>query len=137
MLEQRIIKGFGSAEDYNCAEKILNGANETYGLGLEGKGLKMAAAFGGGMGTGRTCGAVVGAIMVLGMEYTATVAHQSPMVKEMAVEFQAAFTKMMGSIDCMELKEHHWSETAGCTEVVRAAAEVLDSLMKGKVADEY
>lgn len=129
MLEQLVKNGFGKDEDYNCAEKVLYGANEVYGLGLDTKALKMAAAFGGGMGTGRTCGAVAAALMVIGAVKTEKVAHQSPEVKAMAVKFQEDYEGRMKSIDCAPLKEMHADETIGCSKIIETAAEVLDQLM--------
>jgi len=48
-LYEYLSSGFGKAEDLNCAEKILYGANEIYDLGIDKNDLKMAAGFGGGM----------------------------------------------------------------------------------------
>ena len=53
-LYEYLSSGFGKAEDLNCAEKILYGANEIYDLGIDKNDLKMAAGFGGGMGVGIT-----------------------------------------------------------------------------------
>ena len=57
MLYDLIMNDFGKEEDYNCAEKILYGANKVYNLGLSKEALKLSAAFGGGMGIESTCGA--------------------------------------------------------------------------------
>lgn len=51
----------------NCSQAVLGEFAEEYGL-EPGPALKVACGFGGGMGrTGSTCGAVTGAIMVLGL----------------------------------------------------------------------
>lgn len=52
---------------FNCSQAVLAAFAEDYGLDLEAA-AKIACGFGGGMGrTGHTCGAVTGAIMVLGL----------------------------------------------------------------------
>ena len=131
MLEKMIQEDFGDKEDYNCAEKILCGANKAYGLNIEDKSLKLSAAFGGGMGTGRTCGAVASALMVIGYMNTETVAHKSPEVRAMAIEFQEKFIESMGSVDCSDLKDRYFKEEIGCKRVIEEAARLLDSVVKG------
>ena len=49
MLHELLKNGFGKDRDFNCAEKMLYGANEAYRLGLSPEALKLAAGFGGGM----------------------------------------------------------------------------------------
>lgn len=131
MLEKMIQEDFGTKEDYNCAEKILYGANKAYQLNIEEKSLKLCAAFGGGMGTGSTCGAVASALMVIGCLKTEKVAHQSPEVRAMAIEFQEKYKKVMGSINCSDLKEEHFEETIGCKKVILQAGKLLDEMVKG------
>ncbi len=131
MLEKMIQEGFGEKEDYNCAEKILYGANKAYGLEIEDKSLKLSAVFGGGMGTGRTCGAVASALMVIGYMNTETVAHQSPEVRAMAIEFQEKFIESMGSVDCSDLKDRYFKDEIGCKRVIEEAARLLDTVVKG------
>lgn len=50
MLKELIQEGYGVKEDLNCAETILYAANRVYHLDLNSDSLKLAAAFGGGMG---------------------------------------------------------------------------------------
>ena len=136
MLEKLINSGFGKAEDYNCAERILNGANKVYGLGLSQEACKVSAAFGGGMGTGRVCGAVVSALMVLGQMTTESVEHKSPVVRVKATEFQECFERSMGSVDCKYLKETYYNNTTHCDQVVLKAAALLDEFVVKGLANE-
>ena len=54
-------------EGFNCAQAVLSACGPRFGIGRE-LALRIAAGFGGGMGTmGRTCGAVTGAFMVIGL----------------------------------------------------------------------
>lgn len=130
MLDKLIQEDFGLEEDFNCAEKILYGANQAYQLEIEDKSLKLCAAFGGGMGTGSTCGAVASALMVIGYLKTEKVAHQSPQVKAMAIEFQEKYIEAMGSISCHALKDQHFDDQVGCKHVILAAAKLLDEMVE-------
>lgn len=130
MLKTLIEQGFGNLEDYNCAEKILYGANEAYGLGLSHEVLKMSSGFGGGMMTENTCGAVAASIMVLGLKVTETVAHQSDTLKPIVQSFISEYEREMQHIVCAPLKLSHRTETEGCTSVIVKAAEVLDHVMQ-------
>ena len=93
MLNDLIKQGFGEAEDYNCAEKILYGANQAYNLGLDQKALKVSAGFGGGMGLSLVCGALTGAIMVLGVMFVKEKAHESTRIKDLTQELLLTYKK--------------------------------------------
>lgn len=130
MLYEAIMNGFGIEEDYNCAETIIYGANEVYGLGLDKKNLRLAGGFGGGMGVQGKCGAVIAGIMVLGSVYNETVAHQSPELKTKVVEYQRIFEERMGSTICDPLTKEYRTEKDKCKAVILAAAKVLDEMVK-------
>lgn len=91
MLYDLILSGFGKEEDYNCAEKILYGANKAYNLGLTREALKLSAGFGGGMGIESVCGALTAACMVLSHKYVNNVAHEDTKIKEMTQKFSENF----------------------------------------------
>lgn len=55
-------------EGFNCSQIVLSSFAEDLGLDSE-MANKVATCFGGGMGSGDTCGAVTGALMVLGLKY--------------------------------------------------------------------
>ncbi|NLK07141.1 MAG: hypothetical protein GX316_00410 [Firmicutes bacterium] len=129
MLEELLEQGFGNAEDLNCAEKILYGANEAYGLGLDKEALKMAAGFGGGMTIESVCGALTAAIMVLGKLFIEDRAHESTYIKELTVELFNKYTNAMGDIYCAPLKEKHRTEELLCHNVIVEAAKVLDEIV--------
>ena len=50
----------------DCSQVVVGAFAEELGITTE-EAYKMSAAFGGGMGLGETCGAVVGAMIVLGL----------------------------------------------------------------------
>ena len=47
MLKEKALSYYDA--DYNCAESILRGGNDAYGLGLDENALKVIAGFGGGI----------------------------------------------------------------------------------------
>jgi C_GCAxxG_C_C family probable redox protein len=93
---------------FNCAQSVLTPFGGQFGL-AEDHCLKMSCAFGAGMGRQQyTCGAVTGALMVLGLHFgkgkmddNAKKIH----TYEKSVEFMNAFTEKHGSINCLELLE--------------------------------
>ncbi len=129
MLSDLIRDGFGKAEDLNCAEKILYGANEAYNLGLNAEALKLAAGFGGGMGIEDVCGALTASIMVLGRLFVSRNAHQSS-IKELTQELFDRYRQAMDSIDCAPLKAAHRNEEIQCDRVIQKAAELLDDIVE-------
>ncbi len=130
MLEELIKQGFGEGEDLNCAEKVLQGANIAYGLGLDKEALKLAAGFGGGMAIGDKCGALTAAIMVLGKLFVNDRAHESTRMKELTKELFEKYTLEMGAIDCTPLKEKYATKELKCREVIIKAAKVLDGIVE-------
>lgn len=129
-LKALIQEGFGNEQDFNCAEKILNGANKAYGLNLPAEALKLAAGFGGGMGIESTCGALTGSVMVLSHMFVKERGHESTRIKELTQELFSTFEAKMGSIVCAPLKKDYRTEELGCTNVIIAAAEVLDAIVE-------
>jgi len=57
------------ADGFSCSQSIVSTYGTEFGVDRE-KALKISTGFGGGMGRlGGTCGAVTGAIMVIGLKY--------------------------------------------------------------------
>ncbi len=129
MLADLLKEGFGEKEDFNCAEKILQGANIAYKMNLDKEALKLAAGFGGGMAIEDKCGALTAAIMVLGKLSVRERAHESTKIKELTIELFKEYKKEMGSIDCAPLKQAHRTEELKCRNVIVKAAEILDRIV--------
>lgn len=125
-----IASGYGNAEDFNCAEKLLHGANIVYRLQLDEEAMKLLAAYGGGMGVEHLCGAVAAAVAVLGKLYVVERAHESDRIKRLASEFLDAYQTRMHSILCRDLKAEFRTEEEKCLRVILAAAEVLDQIVQ-------
>jgi len=128
-LSELLENGYGEEHDLNCAETILWGANAVYDLGLDRNALRLAAGFGGGMGVEATCGALTGAVMVVGRLFTRDCGHESPRVKELCSRFLEAYRAEMGSIDCAPLKARYRTEELKCRPVVLKAARLLEELI--------
>ena len=93
------------SEGFSCSQSVLAAFAPELGLDADAA-LRVSAAFGGGMGrTGGTCGAVTGALMVLGLKYGATV--PDPVARErtyaLTREFVARFEARHGATACADL----------------------------------
>ena len=121
--------GYLYKEDWNCSEHLVAGANYAYKLGLDEKAIKLAAGFGGGMAIGSICGALTGAIMVLGVLFVKERAHESDKIKELTKELFERYTKSMGDIDCLPLKDKYRTEQIRCRIVILEAARILDDII--------
>lgn len=130
MLKELIEQGFGEIEDLNCAEKILQGANIAYNLGLDKEALKLVSGFGGGMAIEDKCGALTASIMVLGKLFVESRAHESTKIKDLTKELFEEYRKEMGAIDCAPLKDMHRTEELKCRNVIIMAAVALDRIVK-------
>lgn len=132
-------------DDYNCAQAICS----VYGarFGLDDKMAKMiSCGFGAGIGrTGGMCGAVAGAIMVLGLKYgMADSANlgEKKVTYEKVQEFMRCFEEKHGSTRCPDLLGCDISTSEGfekavqedllvtvCEELVVDAAKILEGLL--------
>ena len=124
---------FGEKEDFNCAEKILYGANQAYHLNLDKNSLKMSAGFGGGMAIESVCGTLSAAIMVLGLLFVKNNAHESSKIKDLTQELFNTYREEMGDIDCGPLKANHRTEELKCKNVILKAAQILDTIVKREI----
>jgi C_GCAxxG_C_C family probable redox protein len=126
---------------FNCAQAVLSAFAPGLGLAEDLAG-RLATAFGGGMGcSGNVCGAISGALMVIGLR-TGTSRAFDKEGKERAYQaardFLQQFQARHGSLACRELigcdigtpegvayaKERDLFTTR-CCEFVRTAAEIL------------
>ncbi|MBK8808276.1 MAG: C_GCAxxG_C_C family protein [Bacteroidales bacterium] len=91
---------------FNCSQSVLTPFALNYSLS-EDTSLKIACAFGAGMGRQQlTCGAVTGALMVLGLEYGKAlndVDSKKTETYSKTVEFIKKFEEQHKTINCREL----------------------------------
>lgn len=89
----------------DCSQVVAGAFAEE--LGADKKMLrKVSACFGGGMQCGETCGAVTGALMVLGIKYGHSAegdAGQKQVMKQKAGEFKRLFEEKYASCICRDL----------------------------------
>ena len=99
-----------------CAPAVLSTYSEQFGL-EKALALKIACGFGAGIGRmGRTCGAVTGALMVIGLKYgQANLADVESREKtyKLIKEFVDKFTALHGSIECKELIGYDLGDSGG------------------------
>ncbi len=93
-------------QGFNCSQSVFSVFCEDFGL-KENDCLKISCAFGGGMGRRQlTCGAVTGALMVIGMKFGKAKGDDNARkinTYEKTNEFLEAFTRLNGTINCREL----------------------------------
>jgi C_GCAxxG_C_C family probable redox protein len=100
---------------FSCAPAVFSTYSKQLGLEKE-LALKIACGFGGGIGrTGRTCGAVTGAVMAIGLKHgQANVddARSGQETRKLIRKFIDKFTALHGSVECRELIGYDLSDSA-------------------------
>ena len=132
------------ASGFNCSQAVLTAFAPDFGLD-EKLALMLGTQFGGGARNAEMCGAVSGALMVLGLKYghfESENNEQKQRAYAIAVEFTKRFKERNGSIVCRDLlgydltkpedsaciKEKNLFRTI-CPEMIRSAVEVLEGVM--------
>ena len=130
---------------YNCSQSVFSVFAEQFGIDRE-TALKIAGGFGGGMGRmGEVCGALTGAFMAIGLQFSEgsqetldSKVRMYEKVRELAAQFKARH----GSIRCFDLlgcdistpEGHDMAVEQGlfrlkCVNYVRDAAGMLDDML--------
>ena len=137
------IKCFG--QEFNCSQAVLSTFSPEMGLDRE-TALKIATAFGAGTGRmARTCGAVNGAIMVIGLKYgiyDPSQKEEKEKCYEITREFVNRFEKKNGSIVCKNILGADISKKEGydyaltnklfetkCTKFIADAVKILEKIL--------
>ena len=140
---EQAVERFGNG--FNCSQAVLGSYCRQFGLDYE-TAFKVATGFGGGMRMGETCGAVMGAFMILGLKYGNTTAEgkaANGKTYEKVVEYTKRFKARNDSVVCKELLGCDISRPDGmkkaeedglydsvCPKMVRDAVEVLDEMLE-------
>lgn len=128
---------------FNCSQAILRTYGPDYGLSPLDS-LRVSCGFGGGMRRGDTCGAVTGALMILGLRYgpqnTSDTSAKADVYSKVT-EFCSRYESRCGSIVCRDLlgcdistpqgMEHAKSNNlfgTVCPKMVQIAAEILEEM---------
>ena len=132
-----------------CSQAILITYGREAGMD-EQTALRIARPFGSGMGrTAEMCGAVTGAVMVLGLYEQGQEEKQAKEdVYRCVQEFGRRFREQNGSLNCGELLGCHLGSAEGqarfrsegllkkCQKYVSDAAEILEELIPGRPEEE-
>ena len=98
---------------FNCAQAVLSSHCEEFDL-TDTAAKKIACGFGGGIGhIGEVCGAVTGAIMLIGLKYGKCIESDNEAKEKtykLVKEFTDSFKKEFGSINCSELLKYDLSK---------------------------
>jgi C_GCAxxG_C_C family probable redox protein len=127
-----------------CSQAILGVYGPRFGLD-EGLAARVAAGFAGGMRMAETCGAVTGALMVLGLAYCGDDCRQGAGRKAAygaVTSFMRKFGERHGSLTCRDLLGCDISTPDGaqaaqdqglfrtkCVQLVRDAAELVEGTL--------
>jgi C_GCAxxG_C_C family probable redox protein len=126
-------------QGFNCCQAVLSSYGPRFGLDRE-SALKIASGFGGGVGhLGESCGAVTGALMVIGLKGDASAPEAT---YHLVDRFLERFKARHGSIFCRELLGYDISTPQGlqaikdrglfdnlCPKFVRTSAEILEEIL--------
>lgn len=132
-------------QGFSCSQAVLSAFSDIFDLDLN-LALKISQPFGGGIARrGEMCGAVSGALMVIGLKYGRTEAEDTPSrdrTYEAVATFIQKFECLHGSIICKELlgydlgseEEYKKAEEEGlfesrCPKFVQQTADILADLI--------
>ena len=132
-------------DGYSCSQAVLTGYCRRYDVD-ETTGIKIAAGFGAGMQRAKTCGAVTGAIMVLGLHFGDAGSVKSAGRREVyraVQEFTDEFEQIHGTLNCRQLLGCDVNTPEGkqvaaqnnlfttvCPDFVRDAAAIVDRIIE-------
>ena len=127
-----------------CSQAVLGHYCQLFDLDRT-TAIKLAAGFGAGMQMAKTCGAVTGAYMVLGLKFGSEESGTSEGRREVyraVVEFTRKFEQRNGTTDCRDLLGCDLSTAEGsrlakeqklfttvCPRFVKDASELLDEII--------
>ena len=130
---------------FSCSQAVCLAFADDFGIDRE-TALKLSCALGGGMAhSDNTCGAVTGALMVIGMKYGRTRLDDLP-AKEKTYEvtnaFMTEFLRRNRSLNCTDLIGYNLSDPNAlalarerklfhtkCAKFVRDAGEILEKIL--------
>lgn len=130
-------------DGYMCSESIVMAFAEIMGIERD-TAAKISCAFAGGMSQGRTCGAVSGAVMVIGLAYGSGLVRD-PYAKDrcfqLTQEFSARFKHIRHTLECHDiLRMNHIDpenpnemrtlrEKTLCADIVKESMTLLLGIM--------
>ena len=128
---------------FNCAQSVLSVFSDSYGLDKK-IALKTAGGLGGGVRSGEICGAVSGAVLVIGLKYgqcTAGDFESKSICNAKTVEFLNEFKAKNNFVVCRDILQCDISTEEGfeqaksknlfkttCVDMVKSAVSILEEL---------
>jgi len=136
---------------FTCSASVFSAFSEDLGLPSD-TAKKIACGFGAGISkTGKICGAVSGAVMVIGLQYGKAVEGDDAATEKtraLVRQFIKEFTDKNGSVNCTDLLGYNLSDPGEyvaaqksgifiekCPLLVRDAADILEGLLKNAGGD--
>lgn len=132
------------SNNFNCSQSVFAAFAPDFGLD-EKLALMLATSFGGGARNGEICGAVSGALMVLGLKYghfDAADSEQKSRAYAIAVEYTKRFKEANGSIVCRDLLGYDLTKPDEmacikekglfgdvCPKAIKSAVEILEGVL--------
>ncbi|MHB8163318.1 MAG: C-GCAxxG-C-C family protein [Methanoregula sp.] len=130
---------------FTCSSAVFSAFSDELGLDPD-TAKKIACGFGAGISkTGNICGAVSGALMVIGLKYGKTRADDEAATEKtraLVREFIREFTEKNGSVNCTELLGYDLSDPEAfsaakdsglfmtkCPALVRDSADILEKIL--------
>lgn len=110
-------------QGYNCAESIVKAINDEKNYNIP---VSVASPFGAGMTVGSTCGAITGALMVLGAIEGRESSDEPNGSRVPTKEIMNRIKEKYGTFECIELKK----KGVSCNEIIEYAYEVLNEYVK-------
>ena len=130
---------------FNCSQSVFAAFATNYGMSEE-LALKVATQFGGGARKGEMCGAVTGALMVLGLEfghYHIGALEEKANAYSKAEEFMNRFIEMQGTVVCRDLLGYDVSKAEDmakikeldlfkttCPKMIQCAVEIVEQMLE-------
>ncbi|MBQ7782753.1 MAG: C_GCAxxG_C_C family protein [Oscillospiraceae bacterium] len=131
------------SNNFNCSQAVLTAFAPDFGLD-EKLALMLGTQFGGGARNGEMCGAVSGALMVLGLKYghyQSENNEQKAQAYAIASDYTKRFREVNGSIVCRELLGYDLTKPDDmacikeknlfgeiCPKMIKSAVEVLEDI---------
>lgn len=132
------------ANNFNCSQAVLTAFAPDFGLD-EKLALMLGTQFGGGARNGEMCGAVSGALMVLGLKYghyESENSEQKSRAYAIATEYTKRFKELNSSIVCRDLLGYDLTNPDDmacikeknlfgdiCHKMIKSAVEVLEGIL--------
>ena len=117
-------------QNYNCAETILRAGNEYYNHGLHDRDMIMVAAYGAGIQSGNTCGAVLAGASILSMKYVEAKAHESEDIRPVVVNMIRKFNAIYGSTLCNDIKPQSFKPEYRCQKTIETACDIIEEVIQ-------